>query len=169
MITSFDRVVIDSGPLFTILTLNYSTRTNRPSLLEKIDNEIRSSESMRRRCLELFGFIRSILTTSHVVGEIQGLQTSRLGLKGEDFQGFWLGSMELLQGKLDERLLRLIEEGFRLEAVRHNISRIGPTDAGLIELARREGCVLLTDDERTLAPLAWRLGVDCRIFKPMLR
>jgi rRNA-processing protein FCF1 len=169
MITSFDRVVIDSGPLFTILTLNYFIQTNRRSLLQTIDEDIRRSVSMQNACLELFRSIRFILTTSHVIGEIQGLQTSRLGLKGKDFQGFWLGSMELLAlNNFDERLLRLIEDGFRQVGVRQTISKIGPTDGGLIELALREGCVLLTDDQRTLAPLAYRLGVDCRIFKPML-
>jgi len=170
MSTEFDCVVIDTGPLFTILTLNYVRRTKRQSLLQKIDEEIRRSFSMQDACLQLSQSIRSLLSTSHVIGEIQGLQTSRLGLKGEDVQGFWLASMELLAlSKLDKRLLRLIEDGFQREDVRHNISQIGPTDAGLIELALREGCMLPTDDQRTLAPLAYQLGVDCRIFKPMLR
>jgi rRNA-processing protein FCF1 len=170
MISNLDKVVIDSGPLFTVLTVHYAIRTKRGSLLRKIDDDIRSSVSMQDACLELFRSIRSILTTSHVIGEIQGLQTSRLKLKGTDLRDFWFPSMELLEfRKLDERLLRLIEEGFQLADVRHNISEIGPTDAGLIELARREGCVLLTDDQRTLAQSAWRLGVDCKIFKPLLR
>jgi hypothetical protein len=170
MIPTFDKVVIDSGPLFTVLTLNYVVRTNRRSLLQTIEEDIRRSVSMQNACLELFRSIRSLLTTSHVIGEIQGLQISRLKLKGADLNGFWLESMELLAlSKLDERLLRLIEDGFQRENVRHNISQIGPTDAGLIELALREGCMLLTDDQRTLAPLAYRLGVDCRILKPMLR
>lgn len=124
---------------------------------------------MQTACLELFQSIRSVLTTSNVIGEIQGLQTSRLGLRGEDFKGFWLGSMELLAPKLDERLIRLIEDGFRYPDRRNNISQVGPTDAGLVELARREGCMLLTNDEGTLARLAWRLHVDCKIFKTLLR
>jgi hypothetical protein len=170
MIVTFDKVVIDSGPLFTVLTIHFAIRTNRDSVLQTIDEDIRRSSSMQQACLELFRSIRYVLTTSHVIGEIQGLQTSRLRLKGEDFQRFWLGTMELLAlSKLDERLLRLVEDGFQREDVRHNVSEIGPTDAGLIELALREGCMLLTDDQRTLAPLAYRLGVDCRIFKPMLR
>ena len=122
MIATFDKVVIDSGPLFTLLTLHYAMRTKRVSLLQKIDVDIRRSVSMQRACLELFRSIRCILTTSHVIG-----------------------------------------------AIRNNISTIGPTDAGLIELALREGCMLLTDDQRTLAPLAYRLGVDCGIFKTMLK
>ena len=169
MLATFDRVVIDSGPLFTVLTLNYFIRTGRRSLLQTIDEDIRRSDLMQSACMELFRSFRSILTTSHVIGELQGLQTSRLGLKGQDFHGFWMGSMEMLAlSKLDERLLRLIEDGFHREGVRHNISMIGPTDAGLIEFALREGCILLTDDRRTLAPLAWQIGVDCRIFKSIL-
>ena len=72
MIPTLDRVVIDSGPLFTVLTLNYVVRTNRQSLLGTIEADIRRSVSMQNRCLELFQSIRSILTTSHVIGEMQG-------------------------------------------------------------------------------------------------
>src|SRR5207302_344114 len=75
MIPTFDKVVIDSGPLFTVLTLNYVVRTNRRSLLQTIEEDIRRSVSMQNACLELFRSIRSILTTSHVIGEMQGLQT----------------------------------------------------------------------------------------------
>ena len=78
-------------------------------------------------------------------------------------------SDRLLASKgLDENLLRLIEDMFDREAVRHHVAEVGPTDAGLIELARREGCVLLTDDQRTLGLLAFRLGVDCKIFRTLL-
>lgn len=94
MIPAFDKVVIDSGPLFTVLPLNYVVRTSRRSLLGTIDADIRRSLSMQSACLELFRSIRSILTTSHVIGEMQGLQTSRLKLKGADLKGFWLASMD---------------------------------------------------------------------------
>ncbi len=66
----------------------------------------------------------------------------------------------LALSNFDERLLRLIEDGFQHANARHNISKIGPTDAGLIELALREGCILLTDDQRTLMPLAHSLAVE---------
>src|SRR5579863_330258 len=106
----FDRVVIDSGPLFTILTLNFARRfpsvPKKESLMERIDSTIRQSASRQQACLDLFGSIRSVLTTSHVIGEIQGLQN----LKGDDLKNFWLNSMQILSSKrLDEQLLRLIE------------------------------------------------------------
>jgi predicted nucleic acid-binding protein len=113
---------------------------------------------MQQACMDLFGSMRAVLTTSNVIGEIQGLQK----LTGDDLRTFWLYSMQLLASKgLDEKLLRLIEDMFHREDVRNNVTQIGPTDAGLIELARREGCVLLTDDERTLGPV--RLAVSGRL------
>jgi hypothetical protein len=84
MIPTFDKVVIDSGPLFTVLALNYVVRTNRRSLLQTIEEDIGRSVSMQNACLKLFRSIQSILTTSHVIGEMQGLQTSRLKLRGAD-------------------------------------------------------------------------------------
>jgi hypothetical protein len=165
----FDRAVMDSGPLFTVLTLNFvrrfSAAKKKEALMRRIDVDIRNSPRLQEAYLSLFESIRSVLTTSHVIGEIQGLQN----LTGEDLKSFWLLSMELLASKgLDENLLRLIEDMFAWEGVRHNVAEVGPTDAGLIELARREGCVLLTDDQRTLGVLAFRLGVDCKIFRTLL-
>lgn len=164
----FDRAVIDSGPLFTILTLNFArgfSAIKKQSVMGRIHASIRESASLQQSCMSLFGSIRSVLTTSHVIGEIQGLQK----LTGDDLRNFWLNSMELLAAKqFDEKLLCLIEDMFNRDDVRNNVGKIGPTDAGLIELARREGCVLLTDDERTLAPLAYRFHVDCRIFRTVL-
>ncbi len=66
----------------------------------------------------------------------------------------------------DEELIRLLDMGQRVPS-RIGIGRVGPTDMGLIELALREGCVLFTDDEATLAPLALQHGVDCRLVRPM--
>src|ERR1700680_1665803 len=160
---------MDAGPLFTLLTLNFVRKFPAPkkkdALMRRIEVDIRNSPRLQEACLNLFESIRSVLTTSHVIGEVQGLQN----LTGEDFKSFWLVSMELLALKgLDENLLRLIEDMFDREGVRHNVAEVGPTDAGLIELARREGCVLLTDDQRTLGQLAHRLGIDCRSFRKLL-
>lgn len=76
--------------------------------------------------------------------------------------------MELLQQKnLDECLLRLLDL-YAKDHLRSAVCEIGPTDTALIELARQEGCVLLTDDERTLYRLALKIGVDCRLVKPLV-
>jgi len=43
------------------------------------------------------------------------------------------------------------------------VCTIGPVDTALIDLTRREGGALLTDDA-TLARRAWKVGVDCRLI-----
>jgi hypothetical protein len=45
---------------------------------------------------------------------------------------------------------------------------IGIVDTGLIELAAKNGCVLITQDEGTLARCAWTVGVDCRLVKQLI-
>lgn len=77
----------------------------------------------------------------------------------------------LARKKVAERLLGLIEIcGSDEGQGRISVSEIGPTDAGLIELARREKCVLLTDDG-TLARRAWNmaLGDHCKLVRHLLQ
>jgi hypothetical protein len=96
-----------------------------------------------------------------VIGEVQGHQK----LKDKYAEGFWRSAMDWLTRKnLDERLLRFLDMKGQTESV----CMIGPTDTGLIELARREGCVLLTDDERSLAWRAWGQGVKCQLVEKLI-
>ncbi len=168
------RAVVDAGPLFAALTLHYVRVTRLPepkrtSVLQSgLQPHLRQSPTRQKACLELFDRIGILLTTSHVIGEIQGLQNSRLKLYGKDQESFWLYTMDfLLQRKLDERLLRLLDMHTR-ESSRDSVCKAGPTDVGLIELAVKEGCVLLTEDERSLAPLARQNGVDCQLLWTLL-
>lgn len=74
--------------------------------------------------------------------------------------------MDFLQRKrLDERAALRLLDMHRLEDLRDAVYKAGPTDVGLIELAREERCTLLTNDERTLASMAWELGFDCRLVQ----
>ncbi len=176
---TFTKVVIDTGPLFTILTLNYVRQTHpteekRLSILERADikHDVLRSPSRQHDCLLLFESIPTVLTTSHVIGEIQGRQKKIKAhdreLHGADLRSFWLHTMDLLRRKnLDERLLCLLEMHARDDS-REAVCSIGPTDTGLIELARLEGCSILTDDERTLAKRAWELGIDCQLMKNLI-
>lgn len=165
---SIPKAVVDTGPLLTVLTLNYvrmigATDEKRRSILKRIiSDDLFKSPIFEEGYLRLFDSIRTVLTTSHVIGELQGLQ-KRLKLQGDDLKNFWLTGMDFLKSKnIDEKLLRLLDMHGR-EELREAVCVIGPTDTGLIDLARKEGCVLLTDDERSLAPLAWGNGVDCRL------
>ncbi len=45
---------------------------------------------------------------------------------------------------------------------------IGIVDTGLIELAARNNCVLITEDERTLARRAWSDQINCQLVKQLI-
>ncbi|MCI0420793.1 MAG: hypothetical protein L0312_16460 [Acidobacteria bacterium] len=96
----------------------------------------------------MFSSIQTVLTTSHVIGELKGLQK----LKGDYEREFWLSAIELFRSKsVDERLVRPLDVA--KGNVREVIPIVGPVDAALIELARAEECDLLTEDGR-MADLA---------------
>jgi len=164
------RAVIDSGPLFSALVLHYADRTadgvNRDLCMKVIDPYLAEASSRQEQFLALLTSIREKLTTSHVIAELNGLQNSRLRLRERELERFWSGTVDLLtQWDLDEQLIRLLDVARRTEL---SMTRVGLIDAGIIELAQRHGCLLITQDEKTLASVAWRLGVDCRLVKQML-
>jgi hypothetical protein len=106
------------------------------------------------------------LTTSHVIGEINGLQKSRLNLRDPHLSLFWEKSADLLtMWNMAERLVEFLDLARREPA---SIPRVGIVDTGLVDLAVVEKCVLITNDERTLYPLALERGVDCQLLKNLL-
>ena len=99
-----------------------------------------------------------------MIAEIQG-HVNLVKLYGDDRLNFWQASVDLLmQWKLDERLIRLLD----ITSRRVMLPDIGLVDTGLIELAARNSCVLLTEDERTLARRAWAEGIDCKLVKQLI-
>lgn len=161
--------VVDAGPLLSALVLRFTRKTlleRRRALIDRsrISDYLVRSPGRQRAFVELFDSIVEINTTSHVIGELQGLQV----LRGDEQRDFWLSSMDwLVKKKLDEKLVRLLDLNSQSSS-RDRVCRIGPCDAGLIELALKEGATLLTDDRRTLAPLAWDVGVDCHVVNDLL-
>ena len=167
----FERAVIDSGPLFSALVLNYDLRRigfgRSPKFTDKLDDPLRNIKA-QRQFLELLRSIRQKLTTSHVIAELNGLEKSRLRLYGDGRREFWRTSIDLLvQWDLDERLIRLLDLASD-ESFRECLPDIGAADTGLIHLALRHECVLITEDERTLAREAWTRGVECRLVKQLV-
>jgi rRNA-processing protein FCF1 len=173
------RVVVDTGPLFNVLVLVFfrNSPIHRPSGFESTffgGEHYLYGPNNQAKFLDLFDRIQKILITSHVIGELVGLHKklikAPLGIKisrGE----FWLSSVDYLREKVDERLLRFIDICDSDEGQgRRIVSEIGPTDAGLIELARKEKCVLLTDDGDTLARQAWDMdmGDQCKLVRYLL-
>lgn len=174
MLERIVTAVVDTAPLMSALILEYRRRSS-PARSEailsgsRIAAYLRQDEHRQVAFMQLFDSIPVILTTSHVIGELQGLQT----LKGEYQKGFWTHAMQWLSAKgLDERLVRLIDL-YQDESLRLAVGEVGSTDTGLVSLARQVGCftpdkVLLTDDRRTLAPLARQQQVYCYVVEDLL-
>jgi rRNA-processing protein FCF1 len=81
---------------------------------------------------------------------------------------YWLNAVDFLVAKsFDERLIRLLEMRADERSL-HTMSIFGPSDAGLVELALREGCVLFTNDGR-LHDFAGRNGVHCELFDKLVQ
>jgi hypothetical protein len=162
------KAVVDTGPLFSILVLKYSLKL-KPRAAEAVIDRSRISPYLRARSeqasmVDLFDGIQIIMTSSHVIGELQGLQRLKRGYQRD----FWLFAMRWLSEKgLDEQLVCLLDLNAD-SRWQNSICEIGPTDTGLLEIAFREGAVLLTDDKDTLARSGWAQGIDCRLVETLL-
>jgi len=161
------KAVIDTGPLFSALVLNYAEtlKPDRASALVQKNDRIPlylRSRTQQQSMIALFHNVRLVLTSSHVIAELQGLQQ---GLHSKDF---WLFAMNWLSRKgVDERFIRLLDLK-EDERWREAVCLIGPTDTGLINIALRDGAVLLTDDRKTLFPIASSQNVNCKLVEHLL-
>ena len=161
----YSKAVIDSGPLFDALVLNYDERNAREygrsrRFTSKV-HEVLKGSNAQREFLNSLASIREKLTTSHVIAELYGLEKRILKLRDPDHQEFWRISIDLLmQWGIDETLIKLLDLASH-DSLRTCLHRIGVTDTGLIDLAARHGCVLITQDERTLCVEASKRHVEC--------
>ncbi len=167
-ISSYAKVVIDAGPLISILVLKYAFTLEPDAANAAINRSAVApylrTDSAQRAMIRLFDRIRAITTTSHVIGELQGLQK----LTGNSQDAFWRAAMNWLAVKgFDENLIRLLDLNSHPRG-QNWVHTIGPTDSGLLELALRERTALLTDDQRTIAWRARQNGIDCRLVEDEL-
>src|SRR5437667_9020709 len=93
------KAVVDTGPLVSVLVLKCS-QTLEPRAATAIIERNRipqylGSSDQQISMVHLFDGIWIILTSSHVVGELQGLQR----LKGASLREFWLFAMSWLSLK----------------------------------------------------------------------
>lgn len=171
----FPKAVIDSGPLFDALVLNYDLRRIQYGQTPKFASEYRSildgvlqNATAQRLFLQLLDSIHEKLTTSHAIAELYGLEKRALRLYGPDLYTFWQSSIDLfVQWRIEETLIRLLDLASH-DSLRICLPEIGVTDTGLIDLATRHGCVLITRDARTLAREAYSRQVDCRLVNELV-
>lgn len=167
------KAVIDTGPLYNALVLQLvekSPESLRKPILQNsgLHSHLAESPSQQWAFVQFFRSIPTILTTSHVIAEVNGL-LKREHIKDTRYRAFWTHGMDLLNARaLDERSLLRLLDMYVVEKLKEGVCTIGPVDTALIELARKEGCTLLTGDNNTLARRAWELGVDCRLIDQII-
>jgi len=163
---------MDSSALFSAMLCNYVQLSRRTSgyvppsgvLKDPLDR----NRSAQHEYLERLRQIPEKLITSHVIGELTGLITSRLDLKGARRIAFWRASLDLLtEWSVREHLVR-VADLFEVDDLRGLVSEIGPADVGLIHLARLQNSTIITDDESTLAARAWSLGAECCLIAQLI-
>ena len=144
----YRRVVIDTSPLIDAMILEFRERAPEASatILGKsplhpcLENNPKTQGIFR----ELLSNIGEILITSHVIGEIRSDRHVPFNLHGVYWQ-CWLDFLN--SHNVSEKLITLREmnDDKRLKQM---VCEVGPTDAGVVALASREECLLLTHDER---------------------
>lgn len=161
-------VIVDTGPLFSLLVLQLLDRISpddprRPAVESKLSNELRAGVAARERLRTEFYRCRGVLlTTSHVVAEVGGHLRNKLTLRRVEAVRLWGDFASLLGSEGQERLVAL-RQLWSSDEHRNLVPTVGLTDSGLIALARQCQGEIWTQD-RPLKNLAdaQRPPVACR-------
>jgi hypothetical protein len=101
------KAVIDSGPLFSALTLRFAFAEEELGRSARLDSGLEEPLLTKTAQLQFLNLMRSIpdkLTTSHAIAELHHLQRSRLKFYGPILETFWQTSINQLRlWNLDER------------------------------------------------------------------
>ncbi len=143
-------LLLDTGPLLTYLALRYADSTKAPKAYTDIlFRDIRkhgerfsvTAQEHFRKLIEM----RHALTTPHVILEVTKLREhSELARAG----GFREFSLAVLTGGAISEIWYSFEEIYRESEYMDLARRFGVADASLLFVSAREGCLLLTDDNR---------------------
>jgi len=164
--------VMDASPLFASLILELadkSPESHRNAILGQsaLPEFLMGNPTRQENFVRLLRSIPNLLTTSHVIAEVNGL-LKREHIRGERYRAFWTCGMDLLNARaLDERSLLRLLDMYVVSELKEGVCTLGPVDTALIDLTRSEGATLLTDDS-TLAGRAWEIGVDCRLTSTLI-
>lgn len=146
----YAKVVLDTGPLFSALALEFIKHF--PAMRNLVTQKYKLPSYLGDPTAEaafvvLISDIRQLMITSHVVGELR----NRYRIPSEIHGEFWKCAMTFFAEKqVDERLITLLQM-YNNEPMNAVVMVAGPIDAGLITLAQSERCILLTDDHRLMA------------------
>jgi rRNA-processing protein FCF1 len=145
----YTKMVIDTGPLIDALTLELLERAPECAAVisskSPLDECLYNNPAAQQNFRNLLDRAKEILITSHVIGEIR----SRVHAPGDRLHAiYWQSWMDFLdKHNVAEKLITLREMNAD-ERLRGIVRLVGPTDAGVIALADREKCLVLTRDGR---------------------
>jgi predicted nucleic acid-binding protein len=164
----YRRFVIDTGALISALTLECIECVPRAkdSILKasSLPDYLKSDPATVTDFRALLYNAEEILVSSYVIGEIQSKHIPK------DLRlDCWQSSVSFFdRRKVSERLVTLADLNGD-ESLRAILYENGPTDASLIALARREGCLLITDDEGLYKWQRGRSVIEVEMVKNIVR
>jgi len=165
----FKKVVLDTSPLIDALAIDFAVRKpiweTQISRLSPLTDFLRYDVRRQRQYLELLGSIEEIVITSNVVGEIRSERYS----KPEDLhEAYWGNCLDFFRRHQIREELVSLSDLEKNEGTRKLVCQLGPTDAGLMVLADREECFLLTNDDRWYSWQSVFRNLEVRLIKHML-
>lgn len=158
--------VIDTCVLLDALVINYLRITDNKTLKKKWETDIfGNNEKYFKKYLDFLEKINTFVTSSQVIGELQGFANSRLGIRKGLHSSFWKESIIYLKNKkINEQLIDLVTIS-QIKDYSEFIYEIGYIDTGLIELAKKEKLPIITNDEKTLIARSNQY-IDIKIYCP---
>ena len=174
------EAIIDASPLMNLLALHYLRMRNAEGVRldpdrvlkgDAADKYLLGHRDNQKEFLAFFDNISILHTTSHVVGELQGL-CGKFDIDDSARKRFWSISLDYLREHgFEEARIKLLKLGSH-ESYRDWIGIIGPPDTGLIYLTfmkKKDDTPppLLTDDEKLHAK-AHEFNVDCLLVRAHL-
>lgn len=140
----YQKVVLDTSPLIAALAFEFIACEPRAEYLKSGLRPYLNDPQNASNFHTLLERVEEFLITPHVIGEIR----SETHVYPEHHAAYWRQSMDFLERRNFSEKLITVAELNQSEALRRIVCAVGPTDAGLVALASREQCVLLTDDGR---------------------
>jgi hypothetical protein len=152
-VATSDTILVDTGPLLTLLTLDYlretgAAETRRGAVLADIRAERQWTVIEEELFSELLSQYSRLLTTPHVVAEAFKLR-AHAALKGDQHRFRRLAMSSFKKANLQEVHCPLVDLALNEDSVEW-VCNFGATDAMLLHVSMKEACLILTDDTRLL-------------------
>lgn len=165
----FRKVVIDTAPLLDALAIDLAVHRQQWAPLisrtSPLTDFLERDPLKRKRFLQLLDNIGEMIITSHVIGEIRRERY----VNPPDFHAaYWSHCLEFFsRHNVREELVTLADLN-RDEKTKQIVCEFGPVDAGLMVLANREKCYLLTNDDNWYGVLGIFGNLEIKLIKNLL-